>query len=92
MTIDELDAVIAERPPVVEGSVDVSEILPLDPIISLSMALVVLQEAGGLIEDILESKARKGRVTLSISQMVELQQAADTIEEFLYDNGEEGAD
>lgn len=82
MTVEELDRMLSTQPNE-EVEIPDEEVLPEDPIIALSTALVILQETGDLLEEILDLPRRKGRMMLPEATIVELQQASDTIYDFV---------
>ncbi len=91
MNLDELDALIQTRPvETVRPGVDLGEVLPEDPVMTLAMALVILQELGDLIDELIERPVKKRKLTAT--DMVELQQASDTIYDFLATSDEDWED
>jgi hypothetical protein len=91
MTLDDLAAHIDARPPATERTtVTVEEFLPADEGEALSMALTILQEVGDLLDELIERPVKKRKLTLT--DMVELQQASDTIYDFLATSAEDWED
>lgn len=93
MTVDELADEIAARPPASKEKVtltNVEELLPADEAETLSMALVILEECGDLFDELLQRPKKQRK--LSDLDICELQQASDTIYDFLATSDEDWED